>query len=114
MVAPSIPRKTTRNGRAWSEPGRCTPMPATQNVAKSWLWELWNEPDIPYWNGTIEEYAKLYDYTESALHDAIPGRPARRTRSSGPSEHFSSAIPRALRDRHQRRHRKHGHGASTS
>lgn len=42
------------------------------NVAASWLWELWNEPDIPYWNGTFDEYTKLYDYTESALHEVIP------------------------------------------
>ena len=41
-------------------------------VAASWLWELWNEPDIGYWNGTFADYAKLYDYTESALHAAIP------------------------------------------
>ncbi len=43
------------------------------NVAASWLWELWNEPDITYWNGTFDDYAKLYDYTESALHAALPG-----------------------------------------
>ncbi len=41
-------------------------------VAKRWLWELWNEPDIGYWHGTFEEYAKLYDYTEAALHEVIP------------------------------------------
>ena len=45
------------------------------NVAASWLWELWNEPDIGYWNGTFDEYAKLYDYTESALHEVIPDAP---------------------------------------
>jgi xylan 1,4-beta-xylosidase len=38
----------------------------------SWQWELWNEPDIPYWQGTPEEYAKLYDYTEAALHAVLP------------------------------------------
>ncbi len=42
------------------------------NVAQSWLWELWNEPDIPYWNGTFDEYTKLYDFTESALHEVLP------------------------------------------
>jgi xylan 1,4-beta-xylosidase len=42
------------------------------NVAQSWLWELWNEPDIGYWNGTPADYQKLYDYTESALHAALP------------------------------------------
>lgn len=41
-------------------------------VAESWLWELWNEPDIPYWKGTFDEYAELYDYTEAALHEVIP------------------------------------------
>ena len=38
----------------------------------SWQWELWNEPDIGYWQGTFEEYAKLYDYTEAALHAVFP------------------------------------------
>lgn len=39
----------------------------------TWYWELWNEPDLPYyWNGTIEEYCKLYDYTEASLHSVLP------------------------------------------
>jgi xylan 1,4-beta-xylosidase len=42
------------------------------NVAASWLWELWNEPDFDYWQGTFAEYAQLYDYTESALHGVVP------------------------------------------
>ena len=42
------------------------------NVAASWLWELWNEPDIGYWKGTFADYANLYDYTESALHTVLP------------------------------------------
>ena len=42
------------------------------NVAASWLWELWNEPDFAYWQGTVAEYATLYDYTESALHAVLP------------------------------------------
>lgn len=37
-----------------------------------WYWELWNEPDIFYWSGTLEEYCKLYDYTENAVHSALP------------------------------------------
>lgn len=45
------------------------------NVAANWLWELWNEPDIGYWQGTFADYAKLYDYTESALHQVIPNAP---------------------------------------
>lgn len=42
------------------------------NVEASWLWELWNEPDISYWKGTVEEYNTLYDHTEAALHDVLP------------------------------------------
>ena len=43
-----------------------------QNTEKTWLWELWNEPNIRYWQGTFEEYCKLFDYTESALHEILP------------------------------------------
>ncbi len=38
----------------------------------AWLWELWNEPDIFYWQGTFDEYCKLFDYTENALHEVLP------------------------------------------
>jgi xylan 1,4-beta-xylosidase len=37
-----------------------------------WLWELWNEPDIFYWQGTFEEYCRLFDFTENALHEVMP------------------------------------------
>jgi xylan 1,4-beta-xylosidase len=43
------------------------------DVEKTWLWELWNEPDSSYWHGTFEDYAKLYDYTEAAAHRVLPG-----------------------------------------
>lgn len=39
---------------------------------KTWYFELWNEPDIFYWRGTPEEYHKLYDYTEAAIHAVLP------------------------------------------
>ena len=39
---------------------------------ESWYFEMWNEPDIFYWHGTVEEYCKLYDYTEAAVHAALP------------------------------------------
>lgn len=46
----------------------------------TWYWELWNEPDILYWKGSIEEFCKLYDYTEAAVHaacdEAVFGGPA--------------------------------------
>ena len=39
---------------------------------ESWYWELWNEPDSPYWGGTPEEYNKLYDYSADAMKRALP------------------------------------------
>lgn len=39
---------------------------------ESWYWELWNEPNIGYWQGTTEEFIKLYDYTADAVKRALP------------------------------------------
>jgi xylan 1,4-beta-xylosidase len=39
---------------------------------KSWLWEVWNEPDIGYWHGTPQEFLKLYDYSVEAVLRAFP------------------------------------------
>ena len=55
------------------------------DVATSWLWELWNEPDLSYWHGTFADYAELYDYTESALHEVIPNAALGGPASAGSS-----------------------------
>jgi len=39
---------------------------------ESWYWEVWNEPDIPYWKGTLQEFCKLYDYAADAVKRALP------------------------------------------
>jgi xylan 1,4-beta-xylosidase len=39
---------------------------------ESWWWEVWNEPDIGYWQGTPEEYFKLHDYAADGLKRALP------------------------------------------
>lgn len=43
-----------------------------EQEVKTWLWEVWNEPDIPYWSGTLVEYLKLYDYAADGLKRACP------------------------------------------
>jgi xylan 1,4-beta-xylosidase len=58
------------------------------DVSTSWLWELWNEPDIGYWNGSFDEYAKLYDYTESSLHDVVPAAQLGGPAVAGPGGSF--------------------------
>lgn len=35
----------------------------------TWPIEVWNEPNIPFWAGTMEEYFKLYDYSVKAVKE---------------------------------------------
>ena len=42
------------------------------NEVESWFWEVWNEPNINYWNGSMEEYFKLYDFASWAVKKACP------------------------------------------
>lgn len=52
---------------------------------ETWYWELWNEPNIGYWQGTMEEYFKLYDYTADAVKRALPTATMGGPHSTGPS-----------------------------
>lgn len=52
---------------------------------KTWLWEVWNEPDIGYWQGTPEEYFKLYDFSTDAVLRALPGAQVGGPDSTGPA-----------------------------
>jgi xylan 1,4-beta-xylosidase len=51
---------------------------------ESWHWELWNEPDIPYWKGTTEEYIKMYDYASDAVKRALPSAKVGGPETTGP------------------------------
>jgi len=55
-----------------------------QGEVQSWLWELWNEPDIGYWKGTPAEYDKLYDYTVDAIRRALPTAKVGGPATTGP------------------------------
>lgn len=50
----------------------------------TWYWELWNEPDIFYWKGTHEEFCKLYDYTEAAVHSVLSAAKLGGPSTTGP------------------------------
>lgn len=50
----------------------------------TWYWEVWNEPNISYWKGTMEEYFKLYDYTADAVKKALPQALIGGPTSTGP------------------------------
>jgi xylan 1,4-beta-xylosidase len=51
---------------------------------ETWLWEVWNEPNIGYWKGTPEEYHKLYDYSVEAVRRALPTARVGGPDSTGP------------------------------
>lgn len=42
---------------------------------RTWFFEVWNEPDLPgaFWNGTRDEYFRLYELTARTLKEADPG-----------------------------------------
>ncbi|MFB6317847.1 hypothetical protein [Saccharicrinis sp. FJH54] len=65
---------------------------------ESWLWELWNEPNIGYWQGTTEEYLKLYDYTSDAVKRALPTAVMGGPHSTGPSWDKAEQFLRAFLD----------------
>ena len=56
----------------------------------SWYFELWNEPDGSYWSGDVQEYCKLFDYTEAAIHAVIPEARVVGPASCGPREGSAS------------------------
>ena len=49
-----------------------------------WYFEVWNEPDIPYWHSTPQNYFKLYDYTVAGVRAALPGARVGGPATTGP------------------------------
>jgi len=73
-----------------------------------WLWEVWNEPDIPYWHGTPEEYDKLYDVTAAAIRSELPKAKIGGPESTGPANDRAAAFLRQFLE-----HCAHGVNAAT-
>ena len=65
---------------------------------KTWLWEVWNEPDIEYWKGTPEEYFKLYDFSVDAVLRALPGARVGGPDSTGPANPKAAEFLRSFLD----------------
>jgi xylan 1,4-beta-xylosidase len=65
---------------------------------KTWLWEVWNEPDIGYWKGTREEYFKLYDFTVEAVLRALPEARIGGPDTTGPANLNAADFLRAFLD----------------
>jgi len=65
---------------------------------RTWLWEVWNEPDIGYWQGTREEFFKLYDVTVESVLRAFPDAKIGGPDSTGPGSARSAEFLRAFLD----------------
>jgi xylan 1,4-beta-xylosidase len=65
---------------------------------KTWLWEVWNEPDIGYWQSTPEEYFKLYDFSVDAVLRALPGARIGGPDTTGPGSPKSVEFLRSFLD----------------
>ncbi len=66
-----------------------------KSEVESWYWEAWNEPNIGYWQGTPEEYHKLYDFTADGVKRALPSARTGGPHSTGPG---SDQAAKFLRD----------------
>jgi xylan 1,4-beta-xylosidase len=72
-----------------------------------WMWEVWNEPDIGYWQGTPEEYDHLYDVTANAIRSVLP-----KARIGGPE---STGVGSAHAEAFLRQFLEHcAHGKNTA
>ena len=56
----------------------------------TWLWELWNEPDIFYWRGTPEQFHELYRVTVEGVRSVLP-----TAKVGGPAVTGAAAAPPA-------------------
>jgi len=63
---------------------------------KSWLWEVWNEPNIGYWQGTPEEFFKLYDLSVEAILRALPDARIGGPDTTGPGNTKAADFLRAF------------------
>ena len=56
----------------------------------TWYWEIWNEANIGYWQGTFEEFLKLHDHAVAGVRRALP-----EARVGGPD--MAGSDPKFLR-----------------
>ncbi|WP_263358277.1 GH39 family glycosyl hydrolase [Acidicapsa ligni] len=78
------------------------------SAVDNWMWEVWNEPDIGYWQGTPEEYDHLYDITTSAIRTVLPNARIGGPESTGVASSRAEAFLRQFLE-----HCAHGTNTAT-
>ncbi len=89
---PKDPKKWGELVHRWVK--HCVEKYGRDEVA-SWWWEVWNEPDIGYWQGTPEQYFELYDHAADAVKRALPSIRIGGPTTTGPK---SEKAAKFLRD----------------
>ncbi len=64
--------------------------------AESWYWEVWNEPDIFYWQGMQEEYNELYDHAVAGVKRALPKARVGGPATTGPATEKAAGFLRSF------------------
>jgi xylan 1,4-beta-xylosidase len=75
---------------------------------ESWLWEVWNEPDGGYWQGTADEFHQLYDFAADAVKRALPTARVGGPDTTGPANERAATYLRGFLE-----HALHGKNYAT-
>ena len=62
-----------------------------------WFWEVWNEPNIGYLQGTPQEFLKLHDFAIAGVRRALPTARVGGPDTAGGGKYFSDFIEHCLR-----------------
>ncbi len=65
---------------------------------ETWLWEVWNEPNIRFWRGTPDEYLRLYDHATAAVKRVLPNARVGGPHVTNPTSAGSEAFLRQFLD----------------
>jgi xylan 1,4-beta-xylosidase len=69
-----------------------------EKEVSGWCFEVWNEPDIPYWHGSGDAYFKLYDYAVAGVRAALPGAKVGGPATTSPRNEHAAAYLQAFLD----------------
>ena len=63
---------------------------------EQWYWEIWNEPNIGYWQGTPQEFQKLHDFAVAGVRQALPTAKVGGPDTAGGGKYFRDFIEHCL------------------
>ena len=64
-----------------------------------WYWEVWNEPNIGYWQGTVQEFRQLHDTAIHAVRRALPSARVGGPDTAGGGPYLRAFLEHCVRGR---------------